>query len=161
MTVAALNKPRLVECSHCDPGKSCKIYARRPDECARFNCQYLIDTNLGEEWRPSHSGMLIAYDDEANRISICVDPQRSGIWRREPYYSRIKSMALAMLNRRGHLIVFEGRDGVAILPHKEVAIGPPRPDHVVVAGRRVNEQGEEEFDLAVLHRDDPRLKPQA
>ena len=66
------------------------------------------------------------------------------------------NLALVHLRRGEHLIVWQGADGIAVLPHKDVMLGPPRPNQMIVAGRRVTPNGEE-FEVMALDRDDPRL----
>jgi hypothetical protein len=156
MAIRELQKPRLAECSHCHIGVGCRIYTNRPAECAEFYCSYRLDPNLGEEWRPADCKIVVAYDRKDHRINVCVDPSLGDGWREAPYYDQIKAMATNILNARGHLIVWQGADGIGILPHKEVFLGPPQPNQVVVAGRATGEFGEE-FVLVVMDQDDPRL----
>jgi hypothetical protein len=158
MAIKELNKPRLAECSHCDVGVGCKIYENRPHECGEFYCSYRLDANLGEEWRPSICKIVISYDPAAHRINVCVDPSIGADWRKPPFYERIKAMALDILNRRGHLIVWEGANGIGILPHADVFLGPPQPNQVIVAGRTMTEHGAE-FMIMVMDRNDPRIAP--
>jgi hypothetical protein len=161
MKITALDKPRLTWCTHCEIGVGCKIYEQRPGECARFYCGYRLDARLGEEWRPADCGLLVSYEAQAKRVNVLVDSVNPEAWKAEPFYSQIKAMALSILRQRGHLIVWQGADGIGVLPHKNVFLGPPQPNQVVVAGRRLDENGAEEFELMVLDRDDPRLKPRA
>ena len=156
MSVAELKKPRLVYCTHCDVGVGCKIYEDRPPECGEFYCSYRLDASLGEEWRPSVCQMLISYEAASHRINILVDPSIGSDWRKAPFYDRIKAMALDILNRRGHLVVWEGANGIGILPHEDVFLGPPQPNQVVVAGRAMTENGPE-FMITVMDGDDPRI----
>ena len=156
--VPPLNKPRMVYCEHCKVDQGCGIYETRPDCCRDWFCFYRRDASLGEEWKPATCGMTVDFDPGANRINVCVDEGHFHVWREEPYYSRIKAMALDILRRRGHLIVWEGFEGIGVLPHADVRLGRPKPNQVVVAGRRVDENGEE-FLIGVFDRDDPRLKP--
>lgn len=159
VAVPALNKPRLQWCTHCEIGVGCKIFGHpeRPSECAGYFCWYRQSPALGEEWHPNVSHMAISFEERAKRINVCVDPDHALSWREEPYYSGIKAMALMILRQGGHLVVWQGADGVGVLPHKDVMLGPPTGNQVIVAGRRKTPVGDE-YEIAALDRDDPRLK---
>ena len=50
--VKELDKPRSVWCQHCEPGKGCMIYEKRPEECRNWSCQWLYDGEMPEEIQP-------------------------------------------------------------------------------------------------------------
>lgn len=148
----------MQDCPHCDIGVGCRIYEQRPNACRSFFCEYRLNIEIGEEWKPNICNMIITVDRPARRINVMCDDGHFDAWRKQPFYAQIKTMALNILRQRGHLIVWEGLEGIGILPHKEVRLGRPQTNQVVVAGRRMTDQGEE-FEMMVLDRDDPRLKP--
>jgi hypothetical protein len=156
--VHEISKPRMQDCPHCAIGVGCKIYETRPGACRTFFCEYRLNAELGEEWKPNLCNIVVTVERQARRINVLLDDGHFDAWRKEPYYSQIKTMALNILRQRGHLIVWEGLEGIGILPHKEVRLGRPQANQVIVAGRRMTEQGEE-FDIMALDRNDPRLKP--
>src|SRR4051794_36413536 len=91
--IEALKKPQGVWCLHCKPGKGCSIYDKRPDECGAFHCGYLLNGDIGEEWKPERSKIVLVQQVEGKRIVAYTDPQRPNAWRREPYYSTLKKWA--------------------------------------------------------------------
>lgn len=95
MGLHALRKPKGVWCPHCDIGVGCKIYQQRPEPCRTFECRYLVDTSLPDEWQPARCGMVVNRDP--GRVVIQVDVDRSDVWRGEPYYSTIKQWARTSL----------------------------------------------------------------
>ena len=100
--VPEINKPELVWCKHCKPGKAegCRIYADRPQVCADFACAWLTDTGLGDEWKPDRSKIVIRMTDEGGGITYqyMIDPAYPNRWREEPFYSQIKHVAFAGIN---------------------------------------------------------------
>src|SRR5215467_3917968 len=118
--INALQKPRMVDCEHSRIGRGCQIYERRPEACRAFFCEYRLNPELGEEWKPGVCHMMITVEHQARRINVMCDEGHFDAWRREPYFTQIKTMALNMLRQRGHLIVWEGLDGIGVLPDREV-----------------------------------------
>ena len=52
-------KPPGVVCANCT-GKGCGIYETRPSVCRTFHCGWMVTPDLGEDWRPDRSGVLLA-----------------------------------------------------------------------------------------------------
>jgi hypothetical protein len=103
--VPEINKPELVWCKHCRPGmaEGCAIYASRPQVCADFACNWLMDLGFGDEWFPQRSKIVIRGTDEGGSATLqfMVDPSVSHRWREEPYYSTIKLAAFNGINLPG------------------------------------------------------------
>jgi hypothetical protein len=156
LNIASLKKPRLVWCEHCSIGVGCGIYADRPGECADFYCTYRVSPQLGEEWKPSLCKMVVNFESANKRVNVSVDPDFAGVWRREPYYSQLKAMALHMLRGQGHLVVWEGEDAIVILPDRDVPIGRAHDQVIVIRGRAT--PSGEEYDAFALPQNDPRLE---
>jgi hypothetical protein len=54
LRIEELDKPAGVWCPHCQAGLGgCKIYGVRPGPCRSFHCAWLINPELGPEWRPT------------------------------------------------------------------------------------------------------------
>jgi hypothetical protein len=140
LSVAALDKPRLVWCVHCAPGSGCTIYDRRPAICRSFQCGWLRDPVLGDHWQPARSKMVVSYESAA-RIAIHVDPGRPDGWRREPYYSEIKRWARAAAERQGQVIVWQGAVAIAVLPDRDKPLGALRADQLIVTVERQGPSG--------------------
>jgi hypothetical protein len=122
MAISALAKPQGTWCGHCAVGTGCRIYAARPEECARFACGWLVDPKLGEEWRPSRSRIILIAQRGDNRLVAHVDPARPDAWRREPYYGRLKEWARAAAAVQGKVLVYVGRRATLILPDRDVVL---------------------------------------
>ena len=112
--IEELEKPPAIECEHCTTGTGCRIYAGRPTECRGFHCEYLLDPKLGEEWRPSRSHMVVAFEDYSNSIVIHVDASDAMAWRAEPFQSRIRQWAAQGAAQRTQVIVWQGETRIAI-----------------------------------------------
>ena len=54
----ALKKP-FEWCTHCSTHKSCDIYEDRPPQCIHFECMYLENKDMGEEWYPKNAGFYM------------------------------------------------------------------------------------------------------
>lgn len=138
LNIAALKKPALVWCPDCQIGKGCGIYETRPQVCREFYCVYRVSPELGEEWNPTVSKMLINYVAPLKQVNIHTDPAFPGMWRREPYYQQIKTMAQHMLEQKGHLILWDGEEPIVILPDRDVHLGDARGKNVVVSAKLVD-----------------------
>lgn len=62
--VLAIDTPELrkapgVACRHCT-GTGCAVYESRPPVCRSHLCGWFVLTDLGDEWRPDRSGVLIS-----------------------------------------------------------------------------------------------------
>ena len=53
-----LRKKARVPCQHLTDG-GCGVYAARPDVCQQFLCGWRLFEELGDEWRPDLSGVLM------------------------------------------------------------------------------------------------------
>ena len=154
MRVAALDKPRGQWCVHCDIGAGCKIYDRRPEACLAFYCAYRLTTELDERWKPALSHLLVRYDER--RISVFVDADDAKAWKREPYFTQIKTWAAQAAPHRGQVIVWRGLDAYAIFPDREKFLGPVREDQRMVNAYTQTPQGER-MDVVVMDASDPRI----
>lgn len=155
--IEALEKPRLTLCEHCTVGKGCGIYEERPVECADFYCAWLVNPNLGDEWRPRDAKMMVSFDAVSNRVVVHVDPSRSDAWKKQPHYRQIKNMAMQALRNQGHLLVWQGREAIVVLPDRDVSLGNNADDIVVVVTEKRGPMGVT-YDVAGFAPDDPRLK---
>src|SRR5690242_7260783 len=89
--VTALGKPAGAWCVHCERSKGCAIYETLPEDCRTFNCGYIYMPNLDERWKPAVCKFVLSTDETESHVKIVVDPDRPGVWRKEPYYSAFKS----------------------------------------------------------------------
>lgn len=156
LAVAALGKPRDVECAHALTGKGCQIYAQRPAVCAAFHCDFLLDAKVAAHWRPKRSRMVLYYDDDAKRMGVHVDPEKPEAWREAPYHADLRRWARAAAPIRGQVIVFVGDERIAILPDRDKRLGPAQPNQVLVCMEYETATGVI-HDVVSMDRDDPRL----
>jgi hypothetical protein len=135
LRIDALEKPNGQWCAHCAPGRGgCKIYNNRPEECRLFYCGWLTTAELGDEWRPLACKMVLYAEYDGNRIALHVDPADPGAWRREPYFTQLKQMAIDATVLHQQVIVYIRNKVIVVLPNKEVDLGIFEPgDHAIVA----------------------------
>jgi hypothetical protein len=119
-----LEKPEGVWCRHCAPRRGgCRIYDTRPTPCRVFYCSWMVDADVGPEWRPLTAKMVVYFEPAASRLSIRVVPEHPDAWRREPYYSQIKRWSRAAVEARQQVVVYIRRRVIVILPDKDVDFG--------------------------------------
>jgi hypothetical protein len=99
LRIEELDKPAGRWCCHCTAGRDgCKIYDTRPGSCRSFHCTWLINPELGAEWRPTTAKMVLYYDPPARRLAVHVDPEFPSAWRSEPYYRQLKAWTCAAID---------------------------------------------------------------
>jgi len=116
LSVAELDKPPMVACTHCHVAGGCRIYRHRPTECRQFFCGYLIDPALDERWKPSNAKLLVALDEYPYAVAIHVDASSPDAWRREPYYSQIRRWAQLAARRHAQVVVWQGDTKIVVSP---------------------------------------------
>lgn len=137
-----LEKPEGIWCRHCAPGRGgCTIYERRPLPCRVFYCGWMSDAALGPEWRPLTCKMIVVTEQSGSRLAVRVDPNYPGVWRREPYYGRIKRWACAAAEARQQVVVFIRRKVIVILPDKDVDLGDMAPGDQIWVGAQESPAG--------------------
>ncbi len=141
--ITEIAKPQNVWCSHCTPGKGCGIYASRPSECANFDCGWLADTSLGDDWRPDRARFVITREPGSGRVFLVCDPAMPAAWRREPYYAKIKASLARPGAERTQIVVTTGRKITLLVRGGEYDLGEwDKGDQIIVnfdaAGRLAN-----------------------
>jgi hypothetical protein len=134
LDVPETNKQPSQWCLHCRPGKGgCSIYADRPQACRQWACGWLTNRGFGDEWFPKKCGIISdLHLSEHNTLVMrfLVDPRTPDVWRKEPFYSAIKQIALNGLQESAGqqftTVVSTGanRPRLVVLPHKETEYGP-------------------------------------
>ena len=158
LAVKDIDKPAGTACAHCDPHDRCGIYDTRPKSCRLFNCYFLTNPKLREEWRPSKSNIVVVVHPDGLRIGAHVDPKRPGAWRREPYYSTLKQwarQAVATPGILGQVLVSIGKHTIVILPDRNVDVGIVEEDEVVITEGKPGREGLL-LTAFKVKRDDPR-----
>ena len=116
MGIYALDKPRGQWCEHAMPGRGCSIYADRPQECRSFSCLWLLDDNLGPEWKPEKSKMVLVADETGRRTMVHVDAAAPDAWRRAPYHQRLLELMQAGLPLGRLVFIVVGERTGLLLP---------------------------------------------
>jgi hypothetical protein len=91
--IPVLDKADGQWCSYCKIGQGCRIYEHRPGICRDFYCEYLINKDLGERWKPSVSRLVVTKSIEESLCRIHVDRDRKDGWKRKPYIADIQRWA--------------------------------------------------------------------
>ena len=102
------DKPANARCTHCIDGKGCSIYAERPSVCRDFLCLWMTGEELGEEWDPARSHLMIY--SQGPQMTVLADPDQPDLWRREPYLPQLKAWAGEAERTGGYVIVFRGEE---------------------------------------------------
>jgi hypothetical protein len=158
MEIATLGKPPGSWCGHCNPKSGCTIYGERPEECRQFNCLYLVSGEIGEEWKPSRSRIVLVTDQGGNRIIAHVDPTHPDAWKRRPYYQQLKDWAARSVSFRGQVIAAVGRRMYMIFPDRDVDLGTVGLDEFIAVNEMPTPSGIRREAVKVA-RDDPRAQP--
>jgi len=127
--VPELNKPANIWCEHCQPGKGCTIYDRRPPICRGFACGWLLG-HMSDKWFPKRAGMVIKAFHKVHggqtQMTIVVDPRAPNKWREQPFLDDIRRLAHLGLSGEYDFdfqtVVRIGRHRYLILPHGEIDI---------------------------------------
>lgn len=115
-------KPAGKWCHHCTPGKGCAIWQNVPAKCADFFCDWRKNAQLGDDWRPDRAGFVINQSAAHLPYEIIVDPGKPDAWRKEPYYSALRSAARIGVEKQQLIMVLVGARRWFLLPDKDVPI---------------------------------------
>lgn len=156
-SVEVLNKPIGKWCTHCVIGRGCLVYHTRPEECRDFYCGFMTLPQLGEEWRPSTSKLIVGIETGGNSIFVHVDPTRPDAWKSEPFYSKLREWARNAVSSHGHIIVRVANRRIVILPDRDVDLGVIGDDEMIVTSEQRLPTGVV-LEPLKIKRDDPRAK---
>jgi hypothetical protein len=134
-SVPELNKPAGHWCIHSKLGLGCGIHAIRPPACSQFLCTWLIDPNLGPEWKPEVSRFVLSADPAYRALTLMVDPKKPFAWKREPYYSALKKFSAVLFRINQKVLVNLSGHITVILPDRDVPVGVILPSEEIVIWR--------------------------
>jgi hypothetical protein len=117
--VPVVEKPAGKWCTHCKPGRGCGIWETRPQFCRDFHCRYIVDPNLGPQWRPDISKFVMNYQPNGS-FAISCDPGARHAWKQEPYYSSLKRMSQQLLENGIAMYVSDGVNKIIVTPDEDV-----------------------------------------
>lgn len=118
-----IGKPPGVWCKYCEPGKGCKIHDALPEECRLFNCLWMADGKMPEEWRPDRAKFVLTVYPANGFIYGQAEPSAPNAWRRAPYFDGLKAMAKALIEERRHVLMFVGDEATLIMPDEVLPLG--------------------------------------
>jgi hypothetical protein len=124
LDVPALSKPGGQWCKHFAAGQGCTIHQLRPKSCREFACLWLSEDWLGDEWKPSTSKFVLAWEYDFRCLSVFVDQNHRNAWRGEPYYTALKALSEKHLLESRIVMVVETAKRILILPDQEIELGP-------------------------------------
>lgn len=124
--VQSLGKRPLTWCAHDKAKAGCGVYAERPGECRAFVCQWPKWTELDEAWRPDRARFVLLLQDEGATLAVEADPAHPEAWRREPYRSGLRRLALTGQAKGLRVVVNVGERAWAVLADREVDLGVRR-----------------------------------
>jgi hypothetical protein len=134
-SIKELNKPTGRWCIHCVRGSGCGIHPDRPRSCREFFCSWLVDPNLGPEWKPEVSRFVLSADATHRAIMVTLDPGRPLAWKREPYYAALKQFSEVLFRINQKVLVNLGGHITVILPDRDVPIGMIKAGDEIVISR--------------------------
>lgn len=141
LAIAEIEKPQQAWCPDCSIGTGCKIYNQRPEPCRQFYCQYRKDPGLGEEWAPRKSKIIVDFEPDNDRLAIHVDESRRSGWRSSPYYERIMQWVRSLAADGKHVLVWEGKNAIVVLPTREINLGKIGPNRDLIVEKRATPTG--------------------
>jgi hypothetical protein len=133
--VPELEKPAGRWCQNIAQGRGCGIHQTRPPVCRAFWCQWIENTDLGPEWKPEVSKLVLSIYPGTNSLAVTVDPAQPASWRKEPYLSGLRRFAAGALAQGDQVLVFTGSRVTAVLPDGESELGLIQPGDRIVTLR--------------------------
>jgi hypothetical protein len=130
MAIEEIAKPMSSWCPHCGPGRGCLIYPTRPAECQTFSCLWLIDDRFDERWKPSKSKLVLTTSQDG--FEIRCDPGFPDAWRKEPFRSEIRELAVSAEPHDVTVVVIVGQKMTLVTPDREFDLGVVRSDERIV-----------------------------
>ena len=83
----------------------------------------MTDGRLPEAWRPDRAKFVLSVFPPNGFVYGQVDPGAPGAWRKEPYFSGLKSLARSILPERRHVIMFVAEEATLVMPEEAIALG--------------------------------------
>ena len=94
--IPEFSKPAGTWCTHCTIGKSCNIYATRPERCVTFECLWLQsqtrEDRLGSELRPDKCKVVFSPTTNDHIMGAITMPGAPLAWQRKDVAALINRM---------------------------------------------------------------------
>lgn len=133
MGISELEKQPGRWCWNFQRGMGCRIYHDRPTECRTFECEWLREPRWPDDWRPDRSKFVMFTEEDGKRLKIVVDESNPGAWLAEPYYSRLKRMAVKAYEGQ-RIIICIGQRRIVVFPDREIDLGLLADTDKIVSG---------------------------
>jgi Fe-S-cluster containining protein len=132
IAVAELQKPAGQWCIHSARERGCNIHDVRPPSCRAFFCAWLIDPNLGPEWKPEISRFVLTQEPKSQALVVMADPGMPLAWKREPYYSALRRLSESLFRLDRKVLVNQKGQISVVLPDRDVPLGVVAPEEIAV-----------------------------
>ena len=123
MSITELDKPVGRWCQHAKKRGGCAIYGAHPHSCQVFSCQWLMQPELPEEFRPDKSGVVLHSEVDGQRLVAHCDPARPVAWRREPMFTFLRDQASFTWPSDKCVVAKAGKRLWFIAPAEEIDLG--------------------------------------
>lgn len=137
--IRELSKPAHQTCSNYVTGQGCSIYEQRPGSCRAFECGYLQNPELNDDWRPDRAGFLL-YFAPGPRLVVETDLETPDTWRQEPYLSQLREWSNRSRPSPVEVVVRTGDHLTMIFPEGEITLGKDTGRAIVSGYRGVGER---------------------
>jgi hypothetical protein len=107
--VRELEKAPHVWCRYYRRGKGCEVYESRPEGCAQFACDWLLDLQLDDAWRPDRCGFVLHTGEGGRVLNVDVDPANASAWRKAPFEATLRAWARSGALEGLEVLVWVGR----------------------------------------------------
>ena len=91
--VKELEKAPHVWCRYFKKSSGCTVYESRPQGCADFACDWLLDEQLDDAWRPDRAGFILHTSDGGRVLNVDVEPANPSAWKRSPSQDTLRLWA--------------------------------------------------------------------
>ena len=130
MAIEQLAKPASTWCPHCKPGRGCRIYPDRPEECGAFSCVWLVNELLEEHWKPSRSKLVLTTSDDG--LEVRCDPGFPDAGRKAPLRDELREWVLSGEALDMTVVVIVGQRMTLLTREREFDLGIVGPDERIV-----------------------------
>jgi hypothetical protein len=106
-------------------GKGCTIHQTKPVECSKFQCLWLYDQSLENNWRPDVSKCVFYYHQDGFIIAECGSENKHLI-HESRYIAVFQHYAYQLESQGGYVIVHFGNSMYAVTPREIYDFGATR-----------------------------------
>ncbi len=81
LVIDHFKKDAGILCTHCIVKGGCSIYAKRPQVCQDFECDWMMERSIPQSLRPDKVGTLLMEDEDSGEYHAVVAPSTPFAWR--------------------------------------------------------------------------------